>query len=440
MTIRSLGTSPRGVPFALGTLAVAALAAWSGAARAQNLPPPLQPGPESSSPYYLRVSETLTYDSNVFRVPESLGERRDGISSTALTAGLDQHLGRQRLLGIATVRGNVFKNNDQLNNTGYDLGAQLNWEAASRWAGDARVNFSQTLARFEDYGSQTQVTSGKNQEKVALAALRAQYGLFSLWSIEGTYNHFDINYSADTFANRERTSDQAGLGVKFRPSGLWTFGLNWRETRGEYPQYREVGGVTEKDEYDRTDIDLTARYFATGLSTLSARLSHTSEEHSIDSTRDFSGVTGEIRWDYQATGKLGISTTLARETGSGSSSSSFGDTTSYLTDSRLTNRLTVNARWNATAKIQVRAGAILARDKFDDQFTSITVNGQVVSASGQTADSRTYSLSALYAATRSINFECGARYQKRDPIITSGSTFLGYTANTAYCAGALTLQ
>lgn len=445
MTLRFHRPSPRRAPFVRAALSVAALATLSGAVQAQYTPPTA--GIQSSSPYYVRLSETVLYDNNIFRAPGNLPPPfaqidNDWVSSTALSAGIDQPFGRQRAIANATVRGNVFKNNDELNNTGYDLGAQLKWEAGSAWGGDARVNFSQTMARYEDYGTANR-TIGKNMEKVGLAELRAQYGLYSLWSIEGIYNHYDISYSADVddFNSRERKSDQAGLGVKFRPSGVWTLGLSWRETRGEYPRYNEpTPGVFTKDEYDRTDVDLTARYFATGLSTLTMRLSHTKEEHSVDSTRDFSGLTGEIRWDYQVTGKVGLSTLLSRNTGSGSSSTNLGGTTTYLTDSRLTNRLAINARWNATAKITVRAGLDYARDEYDDQFTSIDVNGQIVSASGNTADSRTYNLSAIYQATRAIGLECGARYQKRDPIITSGTQFLGYDATTGYCTGTLSIQ
>lgn len=435
--------SKRRPRFAVAALAGAALCTLAGGARAQYTPPTA--GMESSNPYYLRLAQSFVYDDNIFRAPGNLPPPfaqvdHDWVSSTALSAGIDQHFGRQRAILNGTVRGNVFRDNDELNNTGYDLGAQLKWEAGSAWAGDARVNFSQTLAKFEDYGT-AQRTIGKNMEKVGLVDLRAQYGLYSLWSIEGLYNHYDISYTADVpdFNSRERESDQAGLGVKFRPSGLWTFGLQWRETRGEYPHYR-VAPAPTKDEYDRTDVDLTARYFATGLSTLSARLSHTEEEHSIDSTRDFSGLTGEIRWDYQATGKLGVSTTLSRDTGSGSSSTNLGGTTTYLSDSRLSERIAIYARWQATGKIIVRAGLDFSHDTYDDQFTSIDINGQLVSASGSTADSRMYTLSAAYQMTRAVSFECGYRYQKRDPIITSGTQFLGYTSNTGYCTGTLGIQ
>jgi hypothetical protein len=428
-------------PFALCALAVTALCAVSGSARAQYTPPTA--GIQSSNPYYLRISETLTYDNNIFRVPEGqplpLAQVEDDlISTTALSAGIDQPFGRQRALANATVRGNVFKNNDDLNNTGFDLNGQLKWEAGSAWGGDAKVSYSETLADYEDYGSAAR-TSGKNMEKVGILDLRAQYGLYSLWSIEGLYNHYDIDYTADNFQSRVRRSDQAGLGVKYRPSGLWTFGLIWRETRGEYPYYRGIAPYN--DDYDRTDVDLTARYFYTGLSTFSARISYTNEDHSIDSTRDFNGTTGEIRWDYQVTGKVGVSTILSREIGSGSSTTSIdtggGTSTSYLTDSRLTNRIVLNARWAATAKITVRAGLDFSRDEYDDQFTSV---GGVVSASGQTADSKSYRLSAAYQLSRAIGFECGYRYQKRDPIISGNQPFFGYNADTGYCLGALSIQ
>jgi len=417
MTMRRTRVFRQPSRLALPALA-AALAVMAGAAKAEP------------NPYTFKISETLTYDDNLYRLPTN--ELKEAISSTALSFGLDQPIGRQRLLANATVRHDIYKENSNLDNTGYDIGAGLEWEAASRWAGDAKFRFTRALASFEDYGDLTG-NLDKNEEDVASVSLRAVYGLVSTWGIQGTYEHFDVGYSQAAFADRERNSDSFGLGVLYRPSGVWTFGLSGRWTQGEYPHYN--GNI--KDEFDRRDLDLTAKYFVTGLSTLSARLSHTNEDHDVDATRNFSGLTGQIDWDYQATGKLGFRTTLARETGSGPSAfSNSGGTPGYLSDSSLTTRLGVAAKWAATAKITVRAGFEYWHDRYDAQFTG--TGG--TSSADDSAASRSVSLSALYEATRAVSFECGARYQKRDELITADATFFGYTATTAYCNGTLALN
>ncbi|HSV69327.1 MAG TPA: hypothetical protein VLI72_04395 [Methylibium sp.] len=398
----------------------------SGAAHAQT------------SPYYLRASQTFSYDSNLFRVPDAAGTESDVISTTALTVGLDQPISRQRLLASATVRGNAYRDNSELNGAGYDLLLGLDWEAASKLSGTARITASQSQAGFESYGGLAQPQSGRNQERSRLVDLRGQYGGASVLTLEAQANLTDISYSSTGFASRERESAMLGAGLRWRPGGPWSFGLMLRRTDGEYPRFSAIAGA---DEYTRNDVDLTAEFLPTGASRLSARITHTDEQHDLDASRDFSGVTGELRWNYQATGKLSFMTLLARETGSGSSTTTQlipgGDeTTTYLTDSRLTNRLGLQADWEATAKIRVTANFDYSRDFYDTQF----LDGSGVVAGNRRGYSRRVGLTAGYAITRVWTLQCGLSRLSRDSGVTLGGQSYAYDANTASCSATLALQ
>lgn len=398
----------------------------SGAAHAQT------------SPYYLRASQTFSYDSNLFRVPDAAGTESDVISTTALTVGLDQPISRQRLIASATVRGNAYRDNSELNGAGYDLLLGLDWEAASKLSGTARITASQSQAGFESYGGLAQPQSGRNQERSRLVDLRGQYGGASVLTLEAQANLTDISYSSTGFASRERESAMLGAGLRWRPGGPWSFGLMLRRTDGEYPRFSATAGA---DEYTRNDVDLTAEYQPTGASRLSGRITHTDEEHDLDASRDFSGVTGELRWNYQATGKLSFMTLLARETGSGSSTTTQlvpgGDeTTTYLTDSRLTNRLGLQADWEATAKIRVTANFDYSRDFYDTQF----LDGSGVVAGNRRGYSRRVGLTAGYAITRVWTLQCGLSRLSRDSGVTLGGQSYAYDANTGSCSATLALQ
>lgn len=391
-----------------------------------------------SSPYYLRASQTVSYDSNLFRVPDAAGPESDLISTTALTLGLNQPISRQRLLASATLRGNAYRDNSELNGFGYDLLLGLDWEAASKLSGTARVTASQSQAGFESYGGLAQPQSGRNQERSRLVDLRGQYGGTSVLTLEAQANYTDISYSSTGFASRERNSAMLGTGLRWRPGGPWSFGLMVRRTDGEYPRFSTTAGA---DEYTRDDVDLTADFQATGASRLSARITHTNEDHDLDASRDFSGITGELRWNYQATGKLSFMTVLARETGSGSSTTTQlvpgGDeTTAYLTDSRLTNRLGLQGEWAATAKIRVTANFDYSRDYYDSQF----LDGSGVVAGNRRGYSRRLGLNAAYSITRVWTLQCGVSRLSRDSGVTLGGQSYAYDANTGTCSATLALQ
>ena len=397
-------------------------------------------------PYYVTASETISYDSNIFRV--SRDEDSDLISTTALTVGVDQPIGRQRVYGSLGTRYTAYRDNSDLNGTGYDVGAGVDWEAASKLSGNASVNFSQAQASRDQYGSLQATSRGKNEERAKRADLSVQYGGLSLLSIHGLANYTDIDYSNRDFANRERTSHMFGAGANWQPGGPWSFGLTVRRTNGEYPHFGTRNGETISDDFDRTDIDFTTNYVASGKSNLNLRLTHTNEDHELDEERDFNGLTGAISWRYRATGKITTAVTLIRETGSGASFYNGVVITdpdlpppdipsvAYLTDSQRTDTLALNATWAATGRIQVNLGFSYSRERFDNRF----VTDAGTSNSRSTGHSRSFDLAASYAITRVWSASCGLGYEQRSSAARVDGQDYGYDSRTAFCSATLALR
>lgn len=395
----------------LGVVALAALAAGQAAAE--------------TSPFIFRVSEQLTYDSNIFRTQDN--EKRDLYSTTALTAAIDQPYGRQRYLASATVNGQVFKNQDQLNNVGYELQAGMDWEAASRLSGDLRVMSTRSLVSYANY-NQGQTDREKVMQTTNTANFRARYGLAAPFAVEGTLAYRSIGMSGEQLDNQEVRNGTAGAAVIYQPSDLLSLGLGVRYSDGKYPYYT---ADRAPDPYTRTDIDLTVRWKLSGLSTLDGRFTSSNEKHSDLPLRDFNGFTSQVSWLYQVTGKTQLGLTYRRDTGNNTDfvDNASSGTTIYGSPSRLTDTVGLNARWDATAKIRVTADASFGHDSYS--FS----DGQDA-GSGNT---RGFRLAANYQASRALLFSCGAGYAKRTgPGINTlpGS----YTANTVDCLARLTLQ
>lgn len=397
-------------------------------------------------PYYLTASQTINYDSNVFRVSED--EDSDLISTTSLTVGVDQPIGRQRVYGSLGTRYTAYRDNSDLDGLGYSAGVGLDWEAGSKFSGNARAAISESQASFDQYGSLQRTETGKNEERSKTVDLSVQYGRVGILSLEALGNYTDIDYSANDFASRERKSRMFGGGVRWRPGGPWSFGLTARRTHGEYPAFATSAGDTVSDDFDRTDLDLTALYVATGKSNLSLRLTQTREDHERDEDRDFDGLTGALSWRYRATGKVSMALTVTRETGSGASFFTGTVITDpdlptppipslvYLTDSTRTDTVSLNANWQATGRIDVTLGLRYARDRFDNRF--VTDAGEDDSSSR--GSSRSVRLGASYAITRVWSAACGLGYEKRSTEARTGLGEYGYDARTGYCSVTLALR
>lgn len=104
-----------------------------------------------TSPYYIGLSQTLGYDSNVFRrddrtvtipnpvdpanpivqTPESSGL----ISTTSLVGGFNQRIGRQRVYLDGRIGYTSYANQSQLDAPVYAISGGVDWETAEDWSG-----------------------------------------------------------------------------------------------------------------------------------------------------------------------------------------------------------------------------------------------------------------------------------------------------------------
>jgi len=312
-----------------------------------------------------------------------------------------------------------------------DAGADgIGWRAEH-----LQLAVNENLARFG--ADQGPALTTKNMERSQEFLARGRYGLVSLLSIEGSLAHRQLDYSAVEFAFQEFKQDAASLGVLYRPSGLLTLGAAARHTKGRYPFAVVVSpGVFQSDDFSRNDIDLTAVWVPTGLSTVTARLSYTKAAHDAVASRDISGATGAIRWDYKPTGKLAFTTELIRDSGAESSFNQIvqSSTNSIGNNSQLSTSVLFRGLYEATAKIQIEINARYVERDLVNTFALTTGAASTEAGSDKLGELK---LGVRYAPTRSLLFGCALGYEKRG---SSSALSYGYTSNTASCSAQFKLQ
>ena len=153
------------------------------------------PGHAQQSPYYLSLSQQLSYDSNLFRVPDGASEQSDVISTTSVTVGVDQPIEIDAEQGaqhdvqcqLAQVVRQVdgFASRGERTGTVYDASFIANWEldffgrfkrgseaaAALVQAGEAGLGAAHTAVAAEIARNYLELRGLQQRQQVTEAAL-----------------------------------------------------------------------------------------------------------------------------------------------------------------------------------------------------------------------------------------------------------------------------
>lgn len=409
-------------PIALALALAASQAAWA-----------------EANPYYIGVSQSFTNDSNVFRSQSSQSGSGNTISSTGLFAGINQPISRQRVRLNGSVGYNSYSSNSNLNNTDYGLNAALDLSTVERLSGTLSYSNNQNLANYATPNT-PQITS-RNLRKTEEFSAQALLGGVTTLSFTGGLTHRVVNYSAAAYAAQEFTQDAGSLGIRYRLSGALEVGSALRMTRGHYPNYLPlIGGGFEADTLRRRDLDLTANWTPTGLTTLASRVSFGRSTHSISSAQGFSGVTGSLTVNHTPAGRLRYSASLSRDTGAENSFRTFTDfngnvLTSAVDNSQMSTSARLSVGYEVTAKIQADASLNIQRRSLVDTL-SLTSGGSANGATGSdTVTGLNFGVS--YAPVRNLALNCNVGYEKRSTTSTLSSS---YSSNRVGCAARYTLQ
>ena len=395
----------------LSTLAAAGLLLASTTALAQ------------SSPYYIGVSQALAYESNLYRIGGSIGlpagaqNKSDTIATTSLVAGVDQTWGRQRLSGSGSLRASRFANNDQLNNEGYGLNLGLDWATVERVSGRLGVTADRSLRSY-DPAYQGGLASERNIEDNNQINATVRVGVVTRLTGEVSASRRQVRFSAQAFKGSEYNQNIGSIGARYRLGGATTVGLALRQSQVRY--------VSVDDPYKRRDIDLTANWNPSGLTTVYGRISHTSTDHAKSPTRDFSGATAELRGTTQATGKVKLNVKLSRDLAQGTSTFDFAGQTPTTEFDRVSTALRLGADYELSAKIALNAGIEHIRRNFEGTRFAIVGSDRTTALD----------LGARWLPTRAIQVGCSLRYDTRSVSLVGNP----YNSNAVNCYGQFVLQ
>jgi hypothetical protein len=391
-------------------------------------------------PWSLGAGISFGHDDNLFRGPTG-EEVSDRYTALSLLGGFDQTIGRQHLQANAAVRDNRYEERADLDFRGYDV--QLGWTGSTVGAVSWNLSYAANR-RLASYGSaQSPELRVANVETSRQASAGVQLGLVAKWVASAAISHRAIEYSAPAYARDTFDLDALSVSLQWNPLGRLAVTAGPRVSRGRYPQARTLeDGSFEADGFDRHDLDLVARWSATGASTLNARLSLSRQRYDLLSDRDFEGATGQLGWQWQPTGKTRFNAVVARDTGSetsfftlaflGQSLRGTGD------NSQLTTSISAGIDHELTGKVSLGLTAQFNRRRLASS-SRLDGQGGPVGSDSRTGTERNGSvaLGLRYAPTRNSSLGCDIGHGRRSAVAGLSSA---YRVNTFLCSGQLFLR
>jgi hypothetical protein len=377
-----------------------------------------------SSPWYIGVQQRIEHQTNVY---QSAGTPvSDTVSTTSLIGGFDQQISRQRFWGQVSLGANKYQDRGVLDHNSHSARVGMDWETAGNLSGSISADSSVTLADFAPVGFTTTVE--KNTTSTVGARAVARLGTASRLSFEVGGATRRTRYDNPLFLLRNLNIDEAFAGVRYRPAGALVLGFGLRATRGQYPNLRSPApGVYTPEGFDRNNIDLTAEWPISGASRVDARISTGRDRYDTLTSRDFTGVTGELAWKWQPTGRSSFVSSFIRRSGDDTSISTIPGQVPYATSiNRVSNTVSVAVDYELTGKIKTRASLAAA------ETDALNLLEKTQSSEFLT----TATVGLLWEASRAIRVGCDVANRSR----STRAGVAGYNAAIYGCYGEFVLR
>jgi hypothetical protein len=263
-------------------------------------PPP--PTPDEGTTFHLFVGDQYTYDDNLYRLSATFGPaatglapnatRGDRINTVSGGATGQWFVGRQNIDFSLRADRSWFAHNATLNNTGGDGSLIWNWLAGSYFSGQAGAEFNRALANFNEARF-----FGRDLVDIKTYFGDASFQVGPHWAIKGGVRESDVNHGAATtaFFNAKIRSGHAGL--EFSTGVSDTFGLEYRYTKGTYPQNYTFDNVPFNRDFNEDTYRGTVKYAFTEKLNVDAYAGYLKHELSAQNTLPtsiFGNFSGDI--------------------------------------------------------------------------------------------------------------------------------------------------
>jgi exopolysaccharide biosynthesis operon protein EpsL len=277
-------------------------------------PPPVA---VQEHPVMALIGSSVTWDSNVFHLPDSVdpqaqlgrSAKSDRISATYVGLRVDKPYAQQRFLLELTGTAYRYDNFSFLDFNALQYQGAWQWHFTPRVSGTLSADRSEALVNYTDFRN----PSTRNVRTVENRLLSADAWLFGGWHLLGAARQQAAKNSAQFVQlGSSRVAGGEG-GVKYVAGSGSSVTFNLRSVVGHFTD-RAADPVTLVDDgFRRSESELLATWIVTGKSTLDGRLARVDYHSSHFAKRDFTGSAARLGYRWAPTARLSLNLAISRD-------------------------------------------------------------------------------------------------------------------------------
>ena len=383
---------------------------------------------DPADPFSLSLSEQVTRDANIYRVPDDLdvagaipggdASRDDLVSQTSAVIDGNWTLGKQALLLNLAVNSNRYNQNRSLDNTSGNGRADWNWQLSRDWSGQLGASYGRALSGFVNsrfFGKDVLENSDYH------GALR--YELTPHWSLNAKGRYAQGSHDTDARRTDDFDSQSGTFGIDYLTRRGDTMGLQYRRTTTSFPNEVPDGGLfSERDYIDRA-ATYEMNYAFTVKTSFLGSLGYQWRHYPRSVLGDFAGPVWDVglRWEPRAKTRIEVS--------------QFQELTAYL-DAESSHfqargtRLTL--AWLPTGHLTVSLNA--SRENHDYSGFEQTLDPADLNSPARRDRLQTWEAGISYTPVQMLSFDVNYRFERRDTnrllysyddrVISAGLTFI----------------
>ena len=292
----------------LSTLATAMLLAFATQA-------PAQPGDAVD----LFVAQSLSYDSNVFRLADEADtrarigsdKRSDFISNTLLGINLNVPVSRQRFVAAASLNHARYERFSDLNYTSRDAMASWLWQVGDPLNGEIGYSENHAMASMSNLQGRT-----INPITRRRAFGNANYLLTPHWQLQGGLIMSEQRNEASTQQVNDIDLRVMDLGFNYLSTAANKLGISLRHGTGDLPNEQLIGGRFYDNSFTQRSAGIVTDWTITAQSRLRARVDQVQRQYDQLGERDWNGTTAHLFYDWRTTEAFTLTTEIQRDIGS----------------------------------------------------------------------------------------------------------------------------
>ncbi|MCX7114267.1 MAG: outer membrane beta-barrel protein [Proteobacteria bacterium] len=370
---------------------------------------------DSSDIFKPYVTDTVTYDDNLFRRSSDVnavmpsGFVQDDVMNQA-TAGsaINYTLGRQKFNLSLSVSDNRFVNNQFLDNVSTNNRAVWQWQLGRQWSGDVGYAYTRAMGGFTNtnfFG--LDMITGNNP------FANLNYTWHPRWKVRTGLNWQDFRHSASQRKSIDWQYATILFGLDYATPSSNTLGLQYSFNEGNYPNRELLERSLIDNRYQQHNINSLLTWAITQKIRFNGNLGYVIRQNPHFSQRDFSGETFNLALNWTPTAKTMLTLSVWRQL------TSWPDVTSTYV---ITDGFSVSPMWQASPKVALSA-------KFTRQTLDYTGDTGLVSALPTRQDTLTSGqISLVYAPVPNAEITLGYQGGTR----ATNYTLLDYTFNSVF--------